>query len=119
MKKHLKLERLVSREVPRELDLRILAAARLRQGAVLRRKRRLRLIFSSSAAAAMLCIAAGVHMLPEQQDFKKISKEEYSSLAAMTDWSAVEQENFNLSIEMSFGSPQITELADSRLNIGG
>ena len=119
MKKYLKIETLTEREVPRELDVRILAASRLRQNSFVRRRRKLRLIFSSSAAAAALFVAFGVSMMTEKQDFKQISKEEYVRLADMTDWAAVEQESFNLSSELSFGSSQVAELADNRLNIGG
>lgn len=119
MKKYLKIETLTERDVPQELDLRILAASRLRQNSFTRQRRKLRLIFSSSAAAAALFIAFGVSMMTEKQDFKQISREEYVRLADMTDWDAVEQESFNLSSELSFGSSQVTELADNRFNIGG
>ena len=119
MKKYLKIETLTEREVPPELDLRILAASRLQQNSVIRHRKKLRLIFSSSAAAAALFIAIGVSMMPEKQNFKQISREEYARLADMTDWDSLEQESFNLSNELSFGSSQVTELADSRLNIGG
>ena len=119
MKKYLKIATLTERDVPHELDERILAASRLRQNSFLRRRRKLRLIFSSSAAAAALFIAFGVGMMTEKQDFKQISGEEYIRLADMTDWDTVEQESFNLSSELSFGSSQVTELADNRLNIGG
>ena len=119
MKQYLKIETLTERDVPHELDVRILAASRLRQNSFVRRRRKLRLIFSSSAAAAALFVAFGVSMMTEKQDFKQISKEEYVRLADMTDWDAVEQESFNLSSELSFGSSQVTELADNRLNIGG
>ena len=119
MKKYLKLETLTSREVPPELDLRILAASRLRQNSVLRHRKKLRLIYSGIAAAAAFAIAIGVTLLPEQQNFKRISKEEYARLADMTDWSSVEQESFNLSIELSMDPGLTAELADNRLNIGG
>ena len=118
MKKYLKLESLTSREVPHELDLRILAAANLRQGAIRRHRKKFRLIFSSSAVAAALGIAIGLCLMQGQQGFKKMSGEEYARLADMTDWTSVEQENFNLSSELSFGSSQIAELAENRINIG-
>ena len=119
MKKYLKIKTLTEQEVPHELDLRILAASRLRQNNFIRRRKKLRLIFSSSAAAAALFIAFGVSMMTEKQDSRQISREEYLRLADMTDWAMVEQESFNLSSELSFGSSQVTELADNRLNIGG
>ena len=56
MKKYLKLESLIRAEVPQDLDLRILAAAKMRRGASLRR-RKLRLVLSGTAAAAAVCIA--------------------------------------------------------------
>ncbi|MBR1951837.1 MAG: hypothetical protein IKA32_04630, partial [Lentisphaeria bacterium] len=83
MKKYLKIETLTKRDVPQELDLRILAASRLRQNSITRHRRKLRLIFSSSAAAAALVIAFGVSMMTEKQDFKHISREEYVRLADM------------------------------------
>ena len=116
MKKYLKLEELTSREVPRELDLRILAAGKLRQQKVLRRRRELRLL--SGMAAAALCVAAGVCLMPESRGEKQISKEEYASLLAMSDWTSIEQENYNLHSEAALGNSSVAELADNRTNWG-
>ena len=117
MKKYLKLEELTSREVPSELDLRILAAGKLRQQKVLRRRRELRLL-SGMAAAAALCIAAGVCLMPESRGEKQISKEEYASLLAMSDWTSIEQDNYNLHSEAALGNSSVTDLADNRTNWG-
>ena len=118
MKKYLKLDALTRAEVPRELDLRILAAGKLRQGALLRRRRKLRFVFSGAAAAAAFAVALGLCLMPETQDFRKISGEEYARLAALSDWTDVEQETYNLSGEISWGSTSVAELADNRTNQG-
>lgn len=118
MKKYLKLDALTQAEVPRELDLRILAAGKLRQGALLRRRRRMRFVFSGVAAAAAFSVALGLCLMPETQEFRKISKEEYANLTALSDWTAVEQENYNLSGEISWGSTSVKELAEKRVNTG-
>lgn len=118
MKKYLKLESLIRAEVPQDLDLRILAAAKMRRGASLRR-RKLRLVLSGTAAAAAVCIAAGLSFMPQtRQNSKNISSEEYSSLMAMADWTNIEQENYNLSGEINSGSSQLAEFAENRIFSG-
>lgn len=112
MKKFLKLERLTQAEVPHELDLRILAAARLRQGALARRRRVFRYVLSGTAAAAALLVAVGIHLMPQQQ-FKRMSQEDYAALMEMSDWSGLEQENYNLSSELA-SSSSLLDLADNR-----
>ncbi|MBR7103928.1 MAG: hypothetical protein IKC65_03210 [Lentisphaeria bacterium] len=118
MKKYLKLDALTKAEVPRELDLRILAAGKLRQGALLQRRRKLRFVFSGAAAAAAFAVALGLCLMPQNQDFRDVSREEYAKLAALSDWTSVEQENYNLSGEIFWGSTSVTELADNRTSPG-
>jgi len=113
MKKYLKLESLCSADVPPELDLRILAASKMRQTA-LRRRRRLRLAAGGFAAAAAFLVAAGVGVLPGLHSPRSV-REDSAALAAMSDWTNVEQAGYNLASEIS-GSSSFFELADSRTN---
>ena len=112
MKKYLKLDILTRAEVPHELDLRILAAAKLRHTAARRRRRTLRFL-ACGAAAAVLCAAAGVTLLPGNLSGKsKISSEDYARLAALSDWSWVEQETYNLSGEAAWGNTSSNDFSD-------
>ena len=117
MKKYLKLETLTQAEVPQELDLRILAAAKLRQNAWVRNRRVFRYVLSGTAAAAALLVAWGIHLMPQQQ-FKRIPNEDYAALLEMSDWSALEQENYNVSSELA-SSSSLLDLADNRTFSGG
>ena len=120
MKKYLKLESLTAKEVPQDLDLRILAAGKLRAGTTGKRRKRLRWTISTAAAAAGLLIAAGICFVqPEAVFQQKISMEEYSHLMAMTDWTDIEQENYNLSGEINCGTKSGIELAGNRFIPGG
>ena len=74
MKKYLKLDALTKAEVPCELDLRILAAGKLRQGALLQRRRKLRFVFSGAAAAAAFAVALGLCLMPQNQDFRDVQQ---------------------------------------------
>jgi len=116
MKKYLKLESLRSADVPPELDLRILAASRMRQTA-LRRRRRLRLAAGGIAAAAAFLVAAGIGVLPGSAAPASVREDRAATaaLAAMSDWTNVEQAGYNLASEIS-GSSSFFELADSRTN---
>ena len=115
MKKYLNLESLTCAEVPHELDLRILAAGRLRQTA-LRRRRRLRLIASGTAAAAALLVAAGICVAPGTGG-PRTAQEDRASLMALSDWTSVEQAGYNLASEIDSSSSS-WDLLDNRINIG-
>ncbi|MBQ9500768.1 MAG: hypothetical protein IJU70_01300 [Lentisphaeria bacterium] len=114
MKKYLKLESLRTADVPPELDLRILAAGRMRQTA-LRRRKRLRLAAGGAAAAAALVAAAGIGVLPGFDASSRSVREDSAALAAMSDWTNVEQAGYNLASEIS-SSSSFFELADTRSN---
>ena len=120
MKKYLKLKSLTVREVPQELDLRIIAAARLRQGSGQARRKFLRWTISAAAAAAGVFIAIGICFSQVDTGFNpKLTQEEYARLMAMTDWTDIEQENFNLTGEITCGTKSVVELADNRMQLGG
>ena len=83
MKKYLKLKSLTVREVPQELDLRIIAAARLRQGSGQARRKFLRWTISAAAAAAGVFIAIGICFSQVDTGFNpKLTQEEYARLMA-------------------------------------
>ena len=113
MKKYLKLESLRTADVPPELDLRILAAGRMRQTAL--RRKRLRLAAGGAAAAAALVAAAGIGVLPGFDASSRSVREDSAALAAMSDWTNVEQAGYNLASEIS-SSSSFFELADTRSN---
>ena len=113
MKKYLKLESLRCADVPPELDLRILAAGKMRQTA-LRRRRRLRLVAGGLAAAAAFLVAAGIGVLPGAHSPRAV-RDDRAALAAMSDWTNVEQAGYNLASEIGSGS-SFFELTDNRAN---
>ena len=106
-----------SGEVPEALDRRILAAAAFQA-----RKNRARRVFqhwmwSGAAAAAAFLIAGGIFFLPGGsapaggEPGGVPSREE---LLALSDWTRLEQESFNLSFEFYSGRQAVAELADVR-----
>ena len=113
MKKYLKLESLVRADVPQELDLRILAAAKLHR-TVLRRRKRLRLVAGGMAAAAALLVATGLFIQPGTVSPRPV-QEDRQNLAALSDWTNVEQAGYNLASEIS-SSSSFMDLTDGRAN---
>ena len=99
--------------MPQELDLRILAAAKLRRTA-LRRRKRLRLVAGGMAAAAALLVAAGLFVLPGAGSPRPV-QEDRLNLAALSDWTNVEQAGYNLASEIS-SSSSFMDLTDGRAN---
>jgi len=113
MKKYLNLESLIRADVPQELDLRILAAAKLRRTAM-RRKKRLRLVAGGAAAAAAFLVAAGLFIQPGAHPVRS-AQEDRLNLAALSDWTNVEQAGYNLASEIS-SSSSFMDLTDGRAN---
>ena len=95
MKKFLGLSPLLEREVPRQLDGTVLAYA-----AIAARRRKMQKKFRIAAGiAAMFCFGAGVAltMLPEEKAEKNVQLSN-SELLAMSDFTALEMENFSIGI---------------------
>lgn len=97
MKKYLRKDAFIRRDVPVETDVRILAAAAFRQQTRLRHRKIERMIFSGAAAAALLA-AFGIFLHPG------LGKTDLSTLA---DWTDIEQENYNLAGELMLGGSAI------------
>ena len=92
MKKFLGLSPLLEREVPRQLDGTVLAYA-----AIACRRRKMQKKFRIAAGiAAMFCFGAGVAltMMPEEKSVQLSNSE----LLAMSDFTALEMENFSIGI---------------------
>lgn len=109
MKEFEHYESLIRREVPAALDRRILAAARQEA-----KKLRFRRVFRrwslpAAAAAAALLVASGLFWF--QPAAAEPRAAENHELLALSDWSKVEQENYNLNFELYCGRQAFSELA--------
>lgn len=112
-----RFETLRVREVPAALDRKIMAAAALKARAARFRRMFIHCSVSAGAAAAALFVAGTVFLMPEANreapamPTKSVKKE----LLAMTDWSALEQESYNLSFELYSGRQSMAELANAKI----
>ena len=111
-----RFESLTARDVPRELDCRILAAA-AQEARRIRHRRIFRITgFWSGAAAAAAGVLIGVavfqHPQPRPEPRAAGAAPE---LLALADWSTLEQDNFNLSFELDSGNLSVAELAEARI----
>ena len=114
-----RFETLRAREVPEALDRRIMAAAAQRAGAIRFRRTLVRCFLSTGAAAAALLVAGTVFLLPEANRETPVSYTHLKSeLMALNDWSALEQESYNLSFELYSGRQSVAELANVRIQEG-
>lgn len=115
-----RFETLRAREVPKALDRRIMAAAAQRAGAIRFRRTLVRCFLSTGAAAAALLVAGTVFLLPEanRETPAVPTKSVKSELMALNDWSALEQESYNLSFELYSGRQSVAELANVRIQEG-
>ena len=96
MKKLLKAPGMIVRDVPEELDRRILLHASL-EAVRRRRNRRWRFVGAVSGMAAAAAVAAVV-FIPARMDEGK------RELLELSDWTTLEQEGFNLSSQLNCGS---------------
>lgn len=105
MSKYLKSPGLLRRETPEALDRRILIAGAV--AAAQHRRARLRRIFgavSGIAAAVAIAIAAIWQMTPETKRIHRdksavvVSEQE---LLELSDWTSLEQENYNLASQLN------------------
>ncbi len=111
-------ESLRVREVPPELDGRILAAA---AGAA--RRNRMRRIFrawcwSGSAVAAAFLAGFVIFHQPQPVDTVSHTGAERQELPALMDWSTLEQAGYNLAFELDSGNLSVAELAEARIPEG-
>ena len=115
-----RFETLRAREVPEALDRRIMAAAAQRAGAIRFRRTLVRCFLSTGAAAAALLVAGTVFLLPEanREPPAVPTTSVKSELMALNDWSALEQESYNLSFELYSGRQSVAELANVRIQEG-
>ena len=97
MKKLLKAPGMISRDVPEELDRRIMLHAVL-EASRRRRNRRWRFVGAVSGMAAAAAVAAVV-FIPARADEGKAGRE----LLELSDWTTLEQEGFNLSSQLNCG----------------
>ena len=114
MKNEMRFQTLIARDVPAELDRRILAAASKRAAELRFRHARRRWFWagSATAAAAILVIAGAVLLLPEMAGNTRPPAPR-ADLLALSDWTSVEQENYNLSFELYSGRQAVSELAEA------
>ena len=115
MKNEMRFQTLIARDVPAELDRRILAAASKRAAELRFRHARRRGFWAGSAtaaAAAILVIAGAVLLLPEMAGNTRPPAPR-ADLLALSDWTSVEQENYNLSFELYSGRQAVSELAEA------
>lgn len=103
MKKLLRSQGLIRRDVPEELDRRILLHAAL-EASRRRRTRRWRFVgaFSGMAAAAA---AALMVFLPSHMDS--------AELLELGDWTSLEQEGFNLDSQLNCGWQELPDIRRS------
>jgi len=115
-----RFETLRVREVPVALDRTILAAAALKARAARFRRMWIHCSVSAGAAAAALFVAVTVFLLPEANPGAPAvpTKSIKSELLALTDWSALEQESYNLSFELYSGRQSMAELANVKIQEG-
>lgn len=117
MKKEMRFQNLITHEVPGELDNRILAAA-AKKAAELRAgqtRRRRFWISSTMASAAALLIVTTANLLPGKTGTPQAPA---TDLLALSDWTGIEQEYYNLSFELDSGRRAISELADAHITKG-
>ncbi|MBS1372260.1 MAG: hypothetical protein HPZ91_20135 [Lentisphaeria bacterium] len=115
-----RFETLKVREVPEALDRRIMAAAAHKAKAARFRRSLVHCVFTAAASAAALLIAGTVFLFPEAYHDEPATptKSVNRELLAMTDWSSLEQESYNLSFELYSGRQAVAELANLRIQEG-
>ena len=112
-------ESLRVREVPIELDNRILTAA-----AGVARRNRMRRIFrawcwtGSAVAAAFLAGFVIFHQPQPAEPVHRYSSAERQELPALMEWSALEQAGYNLAFELDSGNLSVAELAEAQIPEG-
>jgi len=89
-----------ARDVPPELDARIIGAAKHRAAQLHRRRLLLRRVTPLAAAALLLVSVAVIFMRPGDASAKRLTG---SELLSLTDWSEVEQQSYNLSMDVYSG----------------
>lgn len=109
-----RFEPLRVRDVPEALDRRIMAAAARKARKVRFRRSLVHCGFSVAAAAAALLLAGTVFLLPQahRREFARPTKPVERELLKLADWSALEQESYNLSFELYSGREALAELAN-------
>lgn len=112
-----RFETLRVREVPAALDRKIMAAAVLKARAARFRRMFIHCSVSAGAAAAALFVAGAVFLMPEaNREAPAVpTKSVKNELLALTDWSALEQESYNLSVELYSGRQSMAELATVKI----
>jgi hypothetical protein len=115
-----RFETLRVREVPAALDRKIMAAAALKARAARFRRMFLHCSVSAGAAAAALFVAGTLFLMPEANRNAPAvpTKSVQNELLAMTDWSALEQESYNLSFELYSGRQSTAELSNVKIQEG-
>ncbi|MPN10618.1 hypothetical protein SDC9_157913 [bioreactor metagenome] len=110
-------EILKERDVPAALDRRIMAAAALKARAARFRRMWRNCSLSAGAAAAALLVAGTLFLLPGayRESPAEPTKSVRNELLALTDWSAFEQESYNLSFELYSGRQAVAELANVKI----
>ncbi len=114
MNDEMRFPSLIARDVPPELDRRILAVARERASELRFRRVKQRWIWGSSvfAVAATFVVVSVVFFLPGMTESRSPSTQQ-SDLLAMSNWVGLEQENYNLSFELYSGRIAVSELAEA------
>ena len=107
MIKFLKTEKAICRTPSTDLDNRIMLAAQI-AAARNRSRRHFRRIFATSGAAAALLIGGAVFVA--MPAYRNAAMED--ELLAMSDWSKLEQESYNLSFQISSEGDMLPLLAD-------
>jgi len=117
MKKRVPIDDLSLHDVPEELDRKILltAAFRARRQQQRRQFRRI-----AAAAAAVLFVSGSAFLgyrahsvrMPEEPEPQLLSQ---SELLRLGDWSELEQENYNLGLQIDSGRQAFAELAVNHL----
>ncbi len=107
MKKILKSPGLVRQEVPEGLSRRILLAGALAAAAHRRRRWRRWGAVAGMAAAVMISVAA---LLPGAMGGKTAPGMSGNELLALSDWTALEQESYNLSSQLNCGWQELPEV---------
>ena len=109
-----RFETLRVREVPGALDRNIMAAAAAKARAVRFRRMFVHCSVSAGAAVAALFVAGVLFLVPDanRETPAVPTKSVNQELLAMSDWSAFEQESYNLSVELYSGRQSLAELGN-------
>ncbi len=120
MKELKRFQTLCERDVPLEIDRRILAAAAAAAAKSRFRRALRRWCLSVTVVAAAFLVGGTIVLFPGAGHVpeKTPAPVPNAELLAMSDWTGIEQEGFNLCFQLYAGRQEAAELADVQLTGG-